>query len=127
MSSKLDESWEKLFNKYDILKKIEENDIFEISADEIKEFREPRLMTKFDWSKSRPKLFRDNKLSILPNSRGTYVIGNFKAYEPLNYKEIKPINVSKPDWVRSFDDFPITSESVALNLAQMTGMIDEGK
>ncbi|KRN75658.1 hypothetical protein IV73_GL000150 [Weissella kandleri] len=125
MSSKLDESWEKLFDKYNILSEIESNNIFEISADDIKEFREPRLMTKFDWSKSRPELFRKNQLSILPNSRGTYVIGKFKAYESLNYQELKPINVSKPDWVRSFDKFSVTSESVALNLAQMTGMIDQ--
>ncbi|WEV54673.1 hypothetical protein OZX65_00980 [Leuconostocaceae bacterium ESL0723] len=122
--SKLDVAWEKLFNKYDIAGKVEDDGFFEISADEIKEFREPRLMTKFDWSDSRPKLFKDHDLAILPNTRGTYVIGKFKAYKQLDYDELKPIVVRKPDWVRSFDDFPVTSESVALNLAQMTGMID---
>ncbi|MDE7512355.1 type II restriction enzyme [Pediococcus pentosaceus] len=122
--SKLDTAWESIFDKYQIEQSISKDGFFEISAQKIKEFREPRLMTKFDWSDSRPKIFKANDLSILPNTRGTYVIGKFKAYHSLNYKEIKPILVKKPDWVRSFDDFPITSESVALNLAQMTGMID---
>lgn len=124
MNSKLELAWENLFNKYQIEKNIVKNGFFEISAEKIKEFREPRLMTKFDWSDSRPKIFKDNDLSILPNTRGTYVIGKFKAYHSLNYKEVKPILVKKPDWIRSFDNFSVTSESVALNLAQMTGMID---
>lgn len=124
-SSKLDEAWNKIFSDYDILAHLEDNDsVYEISAETIKHYREPRLMTKFDWSASRPKLFKENELSILPNSRGTYIIGRFKAYQPLEFENIKPISVYKPDWIRSFDDFNITSESVALNLAQMSGMVD---
>lgn len=123
--SKLDDGWEELFKKYDILNEINTNGVFNITADEIKVVREPRLMTKFDWSSSRPKLFRDNDLSILPDSRGGYVIGRFNAYQKLKYDDVPPIRVSLPDWVRSFDkDYAVTSESVALNIAQMTGMID---
>lgn len=123
-TSKLNTAWEKLFQKYQILDQIDTNGTFRVTADQIKEFREPRLMTKFDWSSDRPILFQENQLSILPDSRGTYVIGRFDAYADLRYKEIKPIRVKLPDWVKSFDQgFPITSESVALNLAQMSGMI----
>ena len=82
-------------------------------------------MTKFDWSSSRPKLFKDNELAILPDSRGGYVIGKFNAYQKLKYDDVTPIRVSLPDWVQSFDDnYLVTSESVALNIAQMTGMVD---
>lgn len=123
-SNKVDEAWDKIFSKYEIDKHLELDGTYNISANDIKEFREPRLMTKFDWSDSRPQLFKEKNLSILPDSRGTYVIGKFKAYQNLGYQEIKPISVKKPDWIRSFDEFPVTSESVALNLAQMTGMID---
>lgn len=122
--NKVNTAWEQLFEKYEIAKHIESEGTYEISADTIKEFREPRLMTKFDWSNSRPELFKKNKLSILPNTRGTYVIGKFKAYMPLDYEEIRPISISMPSWIRTFDDFKISSESVALNVAQMTGMID---
>lgn len=43
-----DEAWEKLFSKYDILNQIDDAGQFVISATQIKEFREPRLMAKFD-------------------------------------------------------------------------------
>ena len=48
MTNKNDIAWKKLFEKYDILDEISNNGYYEISADQIKEFREPRLMTKFD-------------------------------------------------------------------------------
>ena len=66
MATKINDAWEKLFKKYDIINKVKENKLFEISADQIKEFREPRLMTKFDSSFDLPELFEKNKLSILP-------------------------------------------------------------
>lgn len=123
-SNKLDIAWNHLFTKYDILNEIEQNGVCKLRAEQIKEFREPRLMTKFDWSDARPKVFRENGLSVLPDSRGTYVIGKFKAYKKLEYEEVKPISVKMPEWIHSFDHFPVTSEAVALNIAQMTGMID---
>ena len=46
----VDEAWEKLLEKYDIVKKIEEDGIFHIEASQIKEFKEPRLMSKWDSS-----------------------------------------------------------------------------
>lgn len=87
--------------------------------------REPRLMTKFDSDKARPEIFRTNNLSILPDTRGTYVIGQFEAYSDLQYQDIKPQSVQIPDYIRTFDEFEVTSEAIALNVAQMTGMIDK--
>ncbi|MCW6101363.1 type II restriction enzyme [Lactiplantibacillus plantarum] len=92
-SNKLDIAWNHLFAKYDILNEIDQNGVCKLKAEQIKEFREPRLMTKFDWSDARPKVFRENGLSVLPDSRGTYVIGKFKAYKKLEYEEVKPISV----------------------------------
>lgn len=65
-----DQAWEKLFQEYGILEKIKQRGFFNISADQIKKEREPRLMVKFDHSVSRPKIFCDNRLSILPITRG---------------------------------------------------------
>ena len=39
-----DIAWESLFEKYDILNAVNSQGCFEISAVQIKEFREPRLM-----------------------------------------------------------------------------------
>lgn len=122
---KIEKAWEELFNKYDIEKKIKLNGVFSLTAQQIKQtYEEPRLMTKFDSSSTLPKIFKDNNLSILPDSRGTYVIGKFQAYQQLDHKEIKPICVRLPSWVRSFDTFQVTSEAVAINIAQISGMID---
>ncbi len=120
-----DEAWEKLFEKYDILNSVEKDGIFKISAEQIKEFREPRLMTKFDHKANLPILFKDSKLSILPDSRGTYIIGKFNAYQTLKLDNKRPIPIEIPHFIETFDDFNITSESTALNVAHFTGMIDQ--
>ena len=83
-----DIAWEQLFKKYDILKHIERTGQFQISSKQIKEVREPRLMSKFDHTINLPQIFSDNKLSILPVTRGDYVIAHFDAYhtfEPNNF------------------------------------------
>lgn len=122
--TKADKAWEKLFKKYDILRRIDEDKVYNISASDIKEFAEPRLVTKYDWSSNLPKLFHDNNLSILPTTRGTYSIGEFIAYKSLKVENIKPIPVQVPAWIKSWDNYEITSEAVALNVAKATGMID---
>lgn len=71
-----DAAWHLLFEKYDILHHIEQEGCFQISATQIKEFREPRLMAKFDHIINLPKLFKQNKLSILPITRGDYIISH---------------------------------------------------
>ena len=57
-----DTAWEQLFTKYDILKQIDVHGRFEISAEQIREFREPRLMAKFDHETNLPEIFFKNKL-----------------------------------------------------------------
>lgn len=121
---KNDEAWEKLFEKYNILNEINENETFSISSKQINEFREARLMTKFDHSIHLPKIFADNNITILPDSRGNYILGKFKIFEDLKHKSIKPISVKIPDFIQSLDTTKITSESSALNIAHMSNMID---
>ncbi len=75
-----DKAWEQLFDKYDVLNQIEKDGDFQISAEQIKIFREPRLMTKFDHSINLPELFAKNGLSILPITRGNYLISHFDSY-----------------------------------------------
>lgn len=64
-----DTAWEYLFDKYDISNRVDIYGDFIISATQIKEVREPRLMAKFDHVVNLPKIFADNGLSILPITR----------------------------------------------------------
>ena len=44
----IEEKWEALFEKYRIREEVDAHGCFSITADQIREFKEPRLMTKFD-------------------------------------------------------------------------------
>lgn len=123
--TKNDIAWEKLFEKYDILKNIKKTGIFQIEASKIKEFREPRLMTKFDFRRHLPSLFKKNKLSILPISRGKYVISQFNAYKDFNEPLEKIKHVSFPSYIDSIDYKNITSEAIALNCAFLTSIVSD--
>ena len=120
-----DTAWERLFEKYDILNSIDAHGRFEISATQIKEFREPRLMAKFDHTINLPKIFSDNKLAILPITRGDYVISHFDAYHKFETKDAPITKVSLPTYIQSLDSSNIPSEAIALNCAVATGIVAE--
>lgn len=120
-----DVAWEHLFSKYDILNHINANGRFEISATQIKEFREPRLMAKFDHTINLPKIFSDNHLSILPITRGDYVISHFDAYHKFENDNIPVTRVTLPTYIQSLDSNSIPSETIALNCAVATGIVSE--
>jgi len=118
-----DTAWEQLFVKYDILNRIEERGRFEISAAQIKEFREPRLMAKFDHAINLPEIFTDNKLAILPITRGDYVISHFNAYHVFEPDDAPITRLSLPSYIQSLDSNNIPSEAIALNCAVATGIV----
>lgn len=116
-------AWEKLFNKYKILKNIECDGYYAISAAQINEFREARLMTKFDHKINLPKLFSDNGLAILPVTRGSYIISNFEAYKDCEQANNEIIRVSFPDYIESIDYENITSEAMAINCVYVSDIL----
>ncbi|MFA8440040.1 type II restriction enzyme [Pueribacillus sp. YX66] len=119
-------AWDVLFERHNILQFIEQHGYFIIQAKEIKKEREPRLMAKFDHSKHLPKLFKENGLSILPISRSSYIIGEFDAYEKVEYdNSIKPEQISFPPEITTIDPTNLYSESSALHCAFVTGMIED--
>lgn len=121
-----DQAWEKLFRKYDILQKIKDNETFEISSKQINEFREARLMTKFDFKKSLPTLFKDNNISILPISRGQYLISHFDNYKDIDIFDNNDVTkMNFPDYIKSIDFNNISSESTALNCAHVSGILSD--
>ena len=96
-----DKVWKTLFDKYNILEVIKQRGDFVISANQIREFREPRLMTKFDHKVNRPSIFSENNLSILPITRGDYIISSFCAYKELETTAVDVQRVSVPTYIQS--------------------------
>ena len=117
--------WEKLFEKYNILKNIEKNWIFEITANQIKEFWEPRLMTKYDHYQQLPDVFKNNHLSILPNKNWSYLIWPFSTHQNISYWNIPLRQVSPRTDLESLNPDNLFSESVSLNYALATWMLKD--
>ncbi len=137
-----DEKWELLFERYEIQKKVSESGLFYISADQIREYKEPRLMTKFDTRESLPAVF-GGRLGILPVTRGNYVIGDFDLYEDFpetgaaarwekgafgkhgrgSEKHIKQVYISSE--YETIDIHDIRSEAGAINVLGITGILDD--
>lgn len=121
--SQNDKAWEALFEKYDILSRIESAGRFIISSAQIKEYREPRLMAKFDHGINLPRIFAENHLAILPISRGDYVISHFEAYQPFPPPDRSIARVFLPANLQSLDANHIPSEAIAINCALASGML----
>lgn len=120
---KNDTAWARIFEHYDIVNRIENDGMFRITASQIKEYREPRLMAKIDHTINLPKIFRDNRLAILPVSRGDYIISHFNAYHRFEEINNTIISVSLPEYIQSLEYNSINSESIALNSASASGVL----
>lgn len=120
-----DTAWELLFDKYNILDRIRQDGKYIISSAQIKEFREPRLMAKFDHRINLPEIFSKNQLAILPISRGDYIIANFEAYHSFENVESTLIKASLPPIVQSLDCNHIPSEAIAINCALASGILSD--
>jgi hypothetical protein len=123
--SKNDIAWEKIFDKYKIVNKVLNEGHTVISSTQINEFREARLMTKFDHRSQLPKLFADNNLSILPTSRGGYVIGTFETFSDFNTDDIEVTPIEFPTFLESLDYRDITSEATAINCAFVSKILHD--
>lgn len=120
-----DTAWEKLFDRYHILAEIRQNGQFVISAEQIKEFRDPRLMTKFDHRINLPEIFAANNLAILPITRGDYVISTFSAYKEFDEPSKEVQRISIPAHIQSLMPQFLVSEAIALNCANACGMLGD--
>ncbi|HIK07578.1 MAG TPA: translation elongation factor [Trichormus sp. M33_DOE_039] len=124
--TKNDIAWQKLFQKYSILEKIYKIGFFEIDSASINEFRESRLMAKFDHYANLPEIFKKHNLSILAISRYKYVIGKFDAYAKVTYDDtLEAIPAEFPTGIESIDYTNLSSESSAISCAFHTGMIND--
>lgn len=122
--SGIDAAWELLFREHHILERIACDETFTISAKEINKVKEARLMAKFDRSAQLPAIFRRHNLSILPVSRGTYVIGPFETHREVVYSNVRPKAVPCPE-LETLDPADLYSEASALLFCFNSGVIGD--
>ncbi len=124
--SKNDKAWEIIFQEDRILETIAQQGFYKISSSRINQQREARLMTKFDHAVQLPLIFRKNRLSIQPTSRGSYIIGAFESYFKLPKKISAEIFYRElPPHIETIDSSNLYSESSAILSAFLSGIIDE--
>lgn len=120
----VDNIWNDINRDFHFVDKISMDGQFIITANEIKPYKEPRLVTKFDSSEDLPQIFKDNHLSILPVSRGTYIISDIDTFMPLQEIKSKPKAVPVTSNFTTVSLATISSESQAINFAISMGLID---
>lgn len=119
------EAWEKIFEDFNILEEIDKNGFFKITSKQINEYREARLMTKFDNSEAIPEILDKNKLSILPISSNSYMISTFCTYKKFEKTPREIIQMNFPSYIESIDYSQITSEALALNCAYISEILKD--
>jgi len=119
-----EKAWEILLNESGFISDLDNNDPIFISSDQMRAYREPRLMAKIDHSKNLPKIFRENKLSILPISRGGYFISKFENYKKFTLEPHSHIYNFPIDNLETLAIGNIISESIALNAAMASGIMN---
>ncbi|WP_262121275.1 type II restriction enzyme [Anaerococcus sp. Marseille-Q5996] len=124
-TNKSNNAWIKLIEKYNIIDQIDNYGSFIITSKKINEFRESRLMSKWDTYESLPQVFKNEKINILPISRQAYVLGRFDLYKELpefgvRKSEIKTVNVPQYETI---DLDKINSESNALNIMLISNIL----
>lgn len=122
-----DKAWHKIFEQEKILEKIDQTGFYKITAKQIKDIsnREPRLMAKFDNKINLPAIYKKNNLSILPITRGSYIISSFNAYQDICISNSNVKNFSIPDYIESINYQSISSEASAINCAYISGIFND--
>jgi len=129
-----DEAWGKIFERLHLLPEIKQHGFIYVSADDIKkasDMREPRLLAKQDTKNSRPEIFRQNKLSILPVENGKYIIfrdESAKTYYPLEkiLAEVPTEQYQPAKDYREYESLDVrnlSSESQAIDFANLVSLL----
>lgn len=121
------EAWIKIIEKYDIINQIKNHGYFRILSKQIKEFKEPRLMSKWDSSESLPSIFKKHNINILPDSRSSYILSDFLLYEKIpdlteHITEMQKVDILE---LETIDINNISSEANAINLLNVSNILDD--
>lgn len=120
------EGWDAIFAKLPILKTIEQDGFFDISAVQIKDIaqREPRLMAKIDFREQLPPVMAKEGLALLAISNGFYRIGRFDPFIPVNPElQASATKVSFPRGFLTLNPRELSNEAAALDAALLSGIL----
>jgi hypothetical protein len=125
--SKLNSCWNTVFDTLPVQAQVAANGFFDISARQIKEIggEEPRLMTKMDFADSLPTVLSGNDLSILAIQNGLYRIAKTNPYVKIEERSKQEKIITMPSGYLTLDPFDISSESGALDIAHVSGILSE--
>lgn len=125
VADKTNAAWEAYLNANPwIEQKIIKSGFCEVTADSIKKFREPRLMTKHDSNDGVPKPLSDRGLNVLSASRRSYYLGDLEVFEAFpDTSGLKPEFCDLPGY-ETLDIEHISSESNAINALVIGGILD---
>lgn len=131
-----DKAWRRVFEGTDLLSRIGESGLSYIEASKIEELglRQPRLMAKLDTLSSRPLVFIEHGLNILPVERGKYVIFEdpenqcyFKmpALQPTRQiSKFTPAGTVNLSRLHTLPHGICTSESEAIEIAHLSSLLN---
>jgi hypothetical protein len=120
-----EDAWSELFRKFPILNEVDAKGYHDIKADDIRRYKEPRLMCKVDYREGLPKVMSDSGLSILAINNGTYRIARNSPFIDIDEELTDAaINEIAPPDLITLDHQNPTSESAALDIASTTGILE---
>lgn len=125
--SQKDKAWRTLFLKYNILEKVKQEGKFHISIEQIRQYQESKIITKFDHQNNLPEVFKENSLGILPISREEYVISNFNTYQSIESEKESAEDLIRmtylPFDLQSVKTAGVLGETAILHCAFASGML----
>lgn len=124
----ISELWSIVEERFHFVEMIEKDGFFRITANELGKIKEARLMAKIDHANDLPQIFKDNHLAILPETRGSYLIAPMELYQSFDDSLTNPKNsdIQHISWdmdLQSLDISHITSETIAINTADVGGIL----
>ena len=121
-----DIAWEAAFERHSVVDRVANFGFADLTAKELSEFREPRLMGKIDHEEGLPQVFKAQRLSILTLSNSSYRIGPFKTFQQLPDWQMPDGEVKTLDFppdLETLDFRNLTGEPGVINAANASDML----
>ena len=128
MATAGDLAWSSIFDRHDIRRLVSSQGYADVTANDLRAYREPRLLTKIDHRGNLPAVFKESGLSLLTLSIKNFRIGPFESFMDLPMWEPPGADVrylQLPEHLETLDPSRITGEPAAINAAKASGMLDD--
>lgn len=117
-------AWSLAIEKLNLDEKISSEGLAFVTADELREFREPRLMAKFDKFEDMPSCLRERGWAILGITNSSYAVGHIRTHLSLSRFDEQPTTVH---WLSEMDTLQledVTNETNAAMIAYHSGVLE---